>query len=161
MPTRRRTERVTARVGSPAPAIALKDQDGDLVNLAALRGKRVLLSFHPLAWTEVCRLQMQALEAKMADFTRLGAVPLGVSVDSVPSKKAWAEAIGIERTRLLSDFWPHGGAAAAFGLFREGEGFSERACVILDETGVIRFVKVYPLREVPDIEEQERVLREL
>jgi peroxiredoxin len=161
MPTRRRTERVTARVGSPAPAIALKDQDGDLVNLAALRGKRVLLSFHPLAWTEVCRLQMQALEAKMADFTRLGAVPLGVSVDSVPSKKAWAEAIGIERTRLLSDFWPHGGAAAAFGLFREREGFSERACVILDETGVIRFVKVYPLREVPDIEEQERVLREL
>jgi peroxiredoxin len=161
MPTRRRTERVTARVGSPAPAIALKDQDGDLVNLAALRGKRVLLSFHPLAWTEVCRLQMQALEAKMADFTRLGAVPLGVSVDSVPSKKAWAEAIGIERTRLLSDFWPHGGAAAAFGLFREREGFSERACVILDETGVIRFVKVYPLHEVPDIEEQERVLREL
>jgi peroxiredoxin len=149
------------RVGAAAPPLALKDQDGDPVSLASLRGKRVLLSFHPLAWTEVCRLQMQALEAKMADFTRLGAVPLGVSVDSVPSKKAWAEAIGIERTRLLSDFWPHGGAAAAFGLFREGEGFSERACVILDETGVIRFVKVYPLREVPDIEEQERVLREL
>jgi peroxiredoxin len=161
MPTRRRTERATARVGSPAPQIALKDQDGDLVDVALLKGKRVLLSFHPLAWTEVCRLQMQALEAKAADFTRLSAVPLGVSVDSVPSKKAWAEAIGIERTRLLSDFWPHGGAAAAFGLFREKEGFSERACVILDEAGVIRFVKVYPLHEVPDIEEQERVLREL
>ncbi len=81
------------RVGTAAPRLALKDQDGDLVNLTALQGKRVLLSFHPLAWTEVCRLQMQALEARATDFTRLGTVPLGVSVDPVPCKKAWAEAI--------------------------------------------------------------------
>ena len=161
MPTRRRTERAAAGVGSPAPAIALKDHHGDLVDLSAFRGKRVLLSFNPLAWTEVCRLQMQALEARAADFTRLGCVPFGVSVDPVPSKKAWAEAIGIERTQLLSDFWPHGAAASALGIFREKEGFSERACVILDEAGVIRFAKVYPIREVPDIEEQETVLREL
>jgi peroxiredoxin len=161
MPTRRRTERAMAQVGSPAPEIALKDQDGELVDVALLKGKRVLLSFHPLAWTEVCRLQMQALEARATDFTRLGAVALGVSVDSVPSKKAWAEAIGIERTRLLSDFWPHGGAAASLGLFREKEGISERACVILDEAGVIRFVKVYPLKELPDLDGQIKFLREL
>ena len=148
-------------VGVAAPRIALKDQDEDLVNLATLEGKRVLLSFHPLAWTEVCRLQIQALEARAADFTRLGAVALGVSVDPVPSKKAWAEAIGIERTRLLSDFWPHGRAATALGLFREKQGFSERACVILDESGIVRFAKVYPLKELPDLDEQMKALREL
>jgi peroxiredoxin len=149
------------RVGTAAPRLALKDQDGDLVNLTALQGKRVLLSFHPLAWTEVCRLQMQALEARATDFTRLGTVPLGVSVDPVPCKKAWAEAIGIEKTRLLSDFWPHGRAAAALGLFREKQGFSERAAVILDEKGIVRFVKVYPLKELPDLDEQMKALREL
>ncbi|MEN6369461.1 MAG: redoxin domain-containing protein [Thermotogota bacterium] len=149
------------RVGTAAPRLALKDQDGDLVNLTTLQGKRVLLSFHPLAWTEVCRLQMQALEARVTDFTRLGTVPLGVSVDPVPCKKAWAEAIGIEKTRLLSDFWPHGRAAAALGLFREKQGFSERAAVILDEKGIVRFVKVYPLKELPDLDEQMKVLREL
>ncbi|MDD4903894.1 MAG: redoxin domain-containing protein [Candidatus Bipolaricaulis sp.] len=149
------------RVGTAAPPMALKDQDGDLVNLTALQGKRVLLSFHPLAWTEVCRLQMQALEARATDFTRLGTVPLGISVDPVPCKKAWAEAIGIERTRLLSDFWPHGRAAAALGIFREKQGFSERAAVILDEKGIVRFAKVYPLKELPDLEEQMKTLREL
>ncbi|MDD5263625.1 MAG: redoxin domain-containing protein [Candidatus Bipolaricaulis sp.] len=149
------------RVGTAAPRMALKDQDGDLVNLTTLQGKRVLLSFHPLAWTEVCRLQMQALEARSTDFTRLGTVPLGVSVDPVPCKKAWAEAIGIEKTRLLSDFWPHGRAAAALGLFREQQGFSERAAVILDEKGIVRFVKVYPLKELPDLDEQMKALREL
>lgn len=149
------------RVGTAAPRMALKDQNEELVNLTALQGKRVLLSFHPLAWTEVCRLQMQALEARATDFTRLGTVPLGVSVDPVPCKKAWAEAIGIEKTRLLSDFWPHGRAAAALGLFREKQGFSERAAVILDEQGIVRFVKVYPLKELPDLDEQMKVLREL
>jgi peroxiredoxin len=104
---------------------------------------------------------MQALEARATDFTRLGTVPLGVSVDPVPCKKAWAEAIGIEKTRLLSDFWPHGRAAAALGLFREKQGFSERAAVILDEQGIVRFVKVYPLKELPDLDEQMKALREL
>jgi peroxiredoxin len=149
------------RVGATAPRIALKDQDGNLVNLAALQGKRVLLSFHPLAWTEVCRLQMQALDARATEFARLSAVPLGISVDPVPCKKAWAEAIGIEKTRLLSDFWPHGRAAAALGLFREKQGFSERAGVILDEKGIVRFVKVYPLKELPDLDEQIEVLQNL
>jgi len=149
------------RVGATVPRIALKDQGGNLVNLAALQGKRVLLSFHPLAWTEVCRLQMQALEARATEFTRLSAVPLGISVDPVPCKKAWAEAIGIEKTRLLSDFWPHGRAASALGLFREKQGFSERAGVILDEKGIVRFVKVYPLKELPDLDEQIEFLRNM
>lgn len=144
--------------GEQAPDFTLKDQKEQEVSLSNLRGKRVVLSFHPLAWTEVCRIQMQDLEKHKADFERLGAVALGLSVDSVPCKKAWAEAIGVQETPLLADFWPHGGVAQAYGIFREKNGFSERAVFIVDEEGIIRFRKVYPIREVPDIDEIINVL---
>jgi peroxiredoxin len=120
-----------------------------------------VLSFHPLAWTNVCKLQMQDLEKNKAQFDRLGAVALGISVDSVPSKKAWAADIGVEQTSLLADFWPHGGVASAYGIFREAGGTSERAAVIVDKDGVIRFKKVYPSSEVPDIAEILKALQDL
>jgi peroxiredoxin len=80
-------------------------------------------------------------------------VALGVSVDSVPCKTAWAEKLKIKKTRLLCDFWPHGKLAKSLGLFRESNGFSERANVIIDEKGRVLHVKVYPIRELPDLEE--------
>jgi peroxiredoxin len=137
-----------------APDFTLKDQNEKGVSLSDFRGKKkVVLSFHPLAWTSVCREQMQDLEKHREDFGRLDAVALGLSVDSVPCKQAWAEAIGVKDTSLLADFWPHGGVAQAYGIFREKNGFSERSVFIVDEEGVIRFKKIYPIKEVPDIEE--------
>lgn len=147
------------RVGAQTPKIALKDQDGKIVDVTEMKGKRVLLSFHPLAWTNVCQRQMEALEMNVDVFAAANAVALGVSVDPVPSKKAWAESMHTEKTRLLSDFWPHGAAAHSLGLFREADGFSERAAVVLDEKGVVRFVKVYPLKEVPDVGELIKVIQ--
>jgi peroxiredoxin len=152
---------VRIALGSQAPEIALPNQEGEGVDLATLRGRRVLLSFHPLAWTRVCALQMKALEANAAAFESANTVALGISVDPVPCKKAWAESLGITQTKLLSDFWPHGAAASALGLFLEKEGFSQRAAVILDEKGVVRFAKVYPMREVPNIDEQIEFLRNM
>ncbi len=146
-------DEVTLEVGDLAPDFTLKDQNDQEVNLSALRGRKVILSFHPLAWTRVCQIQMQDLEKHQEEIERLGAVALGLSVDSVPCKKAWAEAIGVQHTRLLADFWPHGGVARAYGIFREKNGFSERAVFIVDAEGVIRFKKIYPMREVPDIGE--------
>jgi len=146
-------DEVTLGVGDLAPDFTLKDQNDQEVTLSALRGKKVVLSFHPLAWTRVCAIQMQDLEKHREDMERLGAVALGLSVDSVPCKKAWAESLGIQETRLLADFWPHGGVARAYGIFREKNGFSERAVFIVDAEGVIRFKKIYPMREVPDIGE--------
>jgi len=139
--------------GESAPDFVLKDQDGKEFRLSGLRGKRVLLSFHPLAWTGVCAKQMQSLENNMDVFDSLNTVPVGISVDSVPTKKAWAEQLGIKRVRLLSDFWPHGAVAKLYGLFREKGGVSQRANVVLDENGKIIFLKVYELSELPDIKE--------
>jgi peroxiredoxin len=139
--------------GDKAKEFALKDQDDKELRLSDLEGKKVLLSFHPLAWTSICAEQMKALEAHKEKFASLNTVALGLSVDTVPSKKAWAKELGIQNTRLLSDFWPHGKVAQAYGIFREKNGFSERANIILNENHRVIFVKVYPIKELPDIEE--------
>ncbi|NJE61152.1 peroxiredoxin [Thermococcus sp. 21S7] len=140
-------------IGEYAPDFVLKDQSGEDFRLSDFRGKKVLLSFHPLAWTGICEKQMKALEENHERFESLNVVPVGISVDPVPSKKAWAEHIGLKKLRILSDFWPHGEVAKLYGLFREKEGFSERANVLIDEDGKVLFFKVYPIREVPDLEE--------
>lgn len=141
------------RIGMSASAIRLPDQDGQLVDLGAFRGKNILLSFHPLAWTDVCARQMEGLEASRASFAERNTVAFGVNVDAVPSKRAWAESIGVRETRLLSDFWPHGAVAEALGLFRSEDGFSERASVLIDKEGIVRAVIVHPIGEVPNLHE--------
>lgn len=151
---------IAVQVGQPAPDFTLKDQNDREVGLSSLRGRQVVLSFHPLAWTSVCTIQMQDLEKHRLDLDRLGAVALGLSIDSQPCKKAWAEAIGVKETALLADFWPHGGVAQAYGIFREKNGFSERAVLIVDREGIIRFKKIYPIKQVPDIEEILKALEE-
>ena len=139
--------------GDRAKEFTLKDQNDKDVQLSDFQEKKVLLSFHPLAWTSVCAEQMKALEAHKKKFDALNTVALGLSIDTVPSKNAWAKELGIKNTTLLSDFWPHGKIAKAYGIFRETNGFSERANIILDESHRVTFIKVYPLKELPDIEE--------
>ena len=141
------------RVGDRAPDFVLKDQNKNLFRLLEQRGKKVLLSFHPLAWTGVCAKQMKALDRNKETFDRLNTVAVGISVDSVPCKYSWAKELAIASTALLCDFWPHGGMASEYGLFRSQEGFSQRANVVVDEEGKIVFVKVYDIPQLPDIEE--------
>ena len=136
-----------------APEFVLPDQHGEKVDLKELRGRRVILSFHPLAFTPVCAKQMKALEETRDGFEKLRTVALGLSVDSVPAKHAWTKDLGIKKTQLLSDFWPHGAVAESYGILSEEGGYSERAVIILDEEGIVRFSKVYPISEVPDMGE--------
>ncbi|UCH88620.1 MAG: peroxiredoxin [Thermoplasmata archaeon] len=148
------------KVGNTAPDFTLKDQDENEVKLTDFKGKFVLLSFHPLAWTKVCADQMKSLEANFERFEKLNTVALGMSVDTVPSKSAWAKELGITRTRLLSDFWPHGSTAKSLGIFRDKNGISERANIIIDTNQQVAFVKVYSIRELPDIDEIIKFLEE-
>lgn len=140
-------------VGDFAPDFVLKDNRGDEIRLSDYKGQKVLLSWHPLAWTRVCAQQMKALEDNLAEFEKYNVVPLGLSIDSYPCKNAWAKELGIARVKLLADFWPHGEIAGKYGLFREQEGFSERANVLIDENGKVLWVKLYSIPELPDITE--------
>jgi peroxiredoxin len=148
-------------IGAQVPEFELKDQNGTVISSSALRGKSVLLSFHPLAWTGVCQRQMEALEMNALVFADLNAQALGISVDSAPCKKAWAESMNVKETPLLADFWPHGGLAQALGIFRDADGISERANVIVDGAGIVQWIKVYPIGDLPNLEDVIQVLRDL
>ncbi len=146
-------EKKVIKVGDKAPDFSLKDQHNKKLRLSEFEGKKVLLSFHPLAWTKVCARQMQSLEKNREVFYKLNTVALGLSVDTVPSKHAWAKELGIKETRLLSDFWPHGEIAKLYGIFKAENGISERANIIVDEEQKVIFVKVYDIPQLPDIDE--------
>jgi peroxiredoxin len=149
------------KVGDKFRDFSLEDQNEEVFTLSKFKGKRVLLSFHPLAWTSVCSEQMKSLEKNKEAFDSLNTIAVGVSVDTVPSKKAWAKSLSIENTRLLSDFWPHGKVAETYGIFRSKYGTSERANIIIDENQKVAFVKVYPVGQLPDIKEVTEALRKL
>ncbi|WP_301662464.1 peroxiredoxin [Methanoculleus frigidifontis] len=146
--------------GEPAPDFSLKDQHGEIFTLSGYRGRRVVLSFHPLAWTETCTRQMRALEENWQEFDALGAIAIGISVDSVPCKRAWAKAIDLEMTTLLADFWPHGGVAQDYGVFDSERGVAERATVVVDEFQHIIYAKRSEPGGVPDLQEVIALLRE-
>ena len=147
------------KAGDAAASFTLVDQNGKEFSLSDFKGKRILLSFHPLAWTSVCAQQMKSLEDNWETFEEFNTVAVGVSIDSSPSKKAWAESLGIQHTRLLADFWPHGKVAQQFGIFRENDGISERVNIIIDENQEIEYVQIYEISQLPDINEIITVLK--
>ena len=146
-------ETKTLKVGDKAPDFSLFDHKQNKFNLSNFSGKKILLSFHPLAWTAVCAEQMKSLEANFETFKGLNTTPLGLSIDTAPSKKEWAKVLGIKNTRLLCDFWPHGKVAKLYGIFRDADGFSERANIIIDENQKIKFIKIYEISKLPDVNE--------
>jgi peroxiredoxin len=147
------SEQKPIQVGERAPDFTLRGSLGSKVTLSDYLGqKNVVLEFHPLAFTSVCTGQMVLLELAHERFDQLDTQVLGLSVDSVPAKDAWAYAIGVRSFPMLADFHPQGEVARKYGLLRP-DGRSERAVVVIDKQGIVRFVKVYPIRELPHPEE--------
>ncbi len=149
------------KIGDRSKEFSLKDHNGKDFRLSDQTGKRVLLAFHPLAWTPVCAGHMKSLEENKKAFDSLNTVAVGISVDSVPCKNAWADSLGIKNTSLLSDFWPHGGVAQGYGLFRDTEGVAKRANILVDENGKVAFVKVYETKQLPDMNEVIEAIKKL
>jgi len=146
-------EKRCIEAGVKAPDFILKDHNKKDFKLSDFKGKRILLSFHPLAWTSVCAKQMQSLEQKQEKFKEFNTIAVGISIDTTPSKQAWAKELGIKNTRLLCDFWPHGQVARQYGIFRDLDGISERANIIISEDQKVEYVQLYDLSQLPDIQE--------
>lgn len=148
-------ETTALETGETAPDFTLRNLRNQDVTLSSFYeiGKEVLLSFHPLAWTPVCEIQMRSLEIKKNLFDRYETVALGISVDAPFAKIAWAEHMKMTETDMLADFWPHGEAARRYGIFDEEKGVSGRANFLISRSGKVKFAKVYGMSEIPDIEE--------
>ena len=108
---------------------------------------------------------MPELDAHRKKFEALNAQVMDISVDSIPSHIAWRQKeVGPVEIPLCSDFYPHAEVTRKFGILREGPpvaGISERAAFVVDKAGKIAFAKVYPIDQLPDIEELLKALRRL
>ena len=139
--------------GQAAPDFTLPSISGQKVRLSQYRGKKnVVLSFVPAAWTPVFSDQWPGYNMARGLFEQHDAILLGITVDSIPTLFAWTRQMGSELWfPVLSDFWPHGAAAAKYGLLRS-DGVSERALIFIDKKGIIRDILVSDINKRPDLE---------
>jgi len=79
----------------------------------------------------------------------------------LPSLKAWAESLGGIPFPLMSDYWPHGAIGKAYGVFNDERGMDKRSAFLVDEKGVIRFVKVYEPGTIPESKDLLEQLRKM
>ncbi len=155
-----RDSELKVAVGESAPDFELPDLQGTTTSLREFRGKNVVLSFVPAAWTPVCSDQWPGYNILEDLFERYNAVILGITVDNIPSLYAWTRKMGGLWFPVLSDFWPHGEAADRFGILRS-DGMSERAIIIIDGEGIIRYIDVHDINKRPPLESIVRELEKL
>jgi mycoredoxin-dependent peroxiredoxin len=148
-------------VGQEAPDFALKDQDGQVRQLSDFRGKKnVLLVFYPLAFSGICTGELCQLRDDLPSFENEDTTTLAVSVDSPYVLKAFAEREDY-RFALLSDFWPHGEVARAYGVFNKERGFAIRGTFVVDKGGLVRQVTINQPSEPRDPDEYRSALAKL
>jgi peroxiredoxin len=121
--------------GSDAPDFDLEVDSSTRARLADFRGRRnVLLVFHPSAFTSLCEAEALDLQESLPAFESSDTEVILVSCDAAPARQAWKKQLGLTFT-LASDFWPHGEAAKAYGVFDESRGAAVRGTFLIDKEG--------------------------
>jgi len=149
------------KVGNRAPDFTLPAVSGKNVSLRDFHGKKnVVISFVPAAWTPVCSDQWPGYNIIQDVFADNDAVLLGITVDNIPTLFSWTNQMGKLWFDVLSDFWPHGAAAAKFGVLRS-DGVAERALFVIDKKGIVRYIDVHNINQRPLLEDLVRELEKL
>ena len=128
-------------VGDTAPEFSLPDADRQVVSLSGLRGAPVLVVFYPFAFSGTCTGELCQLRDELGTYTDAGVQVVAISTDPTFSLKAFRDAEGLTFP-LLSDFWPHGAVAQAYGVFNERAGMALRGTFLVDAQGTIVFTEV-------------------
>lgn len=123
-------------IGQQAPDFALKNPANEVVKLSDLQGTPVLLVFYPFAFSPVCTGELCQIRDDFSMFTDAGVTVFGISCDGRHSQRVWTEQEGFEFV-LLSDFWPHGAAAQAYGIFNDAVGCAMRSTFLINAEGVV------------------------
>lgn len=128
-------------VGHPCPAFAVTDTHGDTLREADLVGHPALIVFYPFAFTGICQAELAELDTRVEEFDDVAI--LAISCDPVASARAWQEQQGFA-FEVASDFWPHGDASRAFGVFDERTGHARRGSFIIDAEGRVQWSVINP-----------------
>lgn len=145
---------MSVEIGQSAPDFTLPDQDGNPVTLSDFRGERaVALVFYPFTFSGVCTSELCQLRDDYSDFEAKGVQVLAVSCNTKHAQKKWADEMGYTFP-VLSDFWPHGEVAQAYGVFNDKVGVAMRATFLIDKDGVI--VDTFASPDIPTPREQSR-----
>ena len=134
--------------GTQAPDFSLPVAPGENVSLSSFRGKAVVLVFYPADWSPVCGDQLALYNEVMPEFEKLGAQLIGISVDGIFCHAAYAKNRKL-RFPLLSDFEPKGEIARKYGVYRAADGYCDRALLVIDADGIIRWSYLSPIDENP------------
>jgi len=136
-------------VGHAAPDFALRDQNGRIVSLAQWRGERVLVVFVPWAFSPVCTYEVEQLR-DASDVQDAVAAVLVINCDSMYVNQEWANQNEFDG-KLLSDFWPHGDVARAYGVFNQERGQARRGSFLVDADGVVAWALESPDGDARDL----------
>ena len=148
-------------VGDQAPDFALKDQHGRTVRLADLRGsKAALVVFYPWAFSGVCGGELHAMQAELDDLVSDEVELVTVSTDSMYALRSFADQEGFTFP-MLSDFWPHGEVARAYGVLHEDIGIALRGTFLVDRDGVVRWTVLNGIPDARDVEDYKRAIAAL
>jgi len=139
---------VSLSAGEPAPRFALKDQHGAEIEVGgkAPDGRSTLVVFYPFAFSGVCGSELAALRDAGAEFDGERVRLVAVSCDPMHALRGYADQEGFGFA-LLSDFWPHGEVARAYGVFDESRGCAGRGSFLLDPDGTLRWSLINPISE--------------
>lgn len=152
---------MTLRIGDAAPDFSLRDQHGQRQSLAARRGEGpVLLVFFPFAFSGVCSGELRELRDDGDRIARAGGHLLAVSCDPMFSLRVFADQDGLGFP-LLSDFWPHGEVASAYGAFDAEHGCATRSSFVVDKQGIVRWSVHNPMGEARSVADYLRQLEAL
>ena len=148
-------------VGDTAAPFTLTNQHGEAVSLSDFAGtKHVVLVFYPFAFSGICTGELREIRDGLEDFEGEDIQVLAISCDAMYSLRAWADAEG-HFFPLLSDFWPHGEVARAYGVFSEDKGFAIRGTFLIDKDGRVRWTLVNGPGEVRDFSGYREALAQL
>jgi peroxiredoxin len=146
--------------GDPAPDFTLRDQHGQDIRLSSYAGeKSVLLVFYPYAFTGVCTGELTGFRDRLGDFETDTTTLLAVSCDTIYTQRAFADRDGIFFP-LLSDYWPHGAVASAYGVFDDEEGCAVRSSFVIDKNGVVTWALHSERGEARDLDLQATRLKQ-
>jgi len=137
--------------GQKAPSFKLKDQTGEVVSLESYKGKNVVLYFYPKDETSGCTKEACNFRDEFPKFSKIDAVILGVSPDSVESHKKFAEKYKLPFS-LLSDEKKE--VLEKYGVWQEKSMYGKkymgvvRTTFVINEKGIIK--KIFPKVKVDD-----------